>query len=142
MTDELQRLFNSVREDQLKKEKRAKDDSIRILIEKSLGTTYIEDEDGFYVREKYGLVTTRLRDWGTFREAILKDTPDYANDLNAMHDVELEMDQALWNDYADWLWRLVDYGDIAYPNKLIVAMASAEQKAEAYLRTVGKWVEE
>jgi hypothetical protein len=68
--------------------------------------------------------------------------PDYCNDLNAMREVELAMDSDHYQEYAEWLWRLVDEGEIAYPNDLIVAMASAAHRAEAYLRTIDKWVGE
>jgi hypothetical protein len=67
--------------------------------------------------------------------------PDYLNDLNAMHEVEKLLTQEHYDAYADWLWELVDSGTIAYPNKLIVAMATARQKAEAFLRAIGKWEE-
>jgi hypothetical protein len=71
--------------------------------------------------------------------------PDYCNDLNAMHEVvcklpdgeprdcylrELQIVTQTWekvdnDDDDDWLWHS--------------ANATARQRAEAYLRTIGKW---
>jgi hypothetical protein len=71
--------------------------------------------------------------------------PDYSNDLNAMHEVvsklldgeprdcflrELQIVTQTWekvdnDEDDDWLWHSVN--------------ATARQRAEAYLRTIGKW---
>jgi hypothetical protein len=60
--------------------------------------------------------------------------PDYLNDLNAMH----EATQSLKKDQLRW-----------YRNRLIELTgtfeaidATAPQRAEAFLRTIGKWEEE
>lgn len=68
--------------------------------------------------------------------------PDYCRDLNAMHEAE----QALANmnildrvdlrpDYTNMLW-FISAKDGGYP-----LMATALQRAEAFLRTIGKWRE-
>lgn len=62
--------------------------------------------------------------------------PDYLNDLNAMHDAEpvLGTKQSLqWHRYVDWLINLC--ADSA--NTPIDA--SADQRAEAFLRTLNLW---
>jgi len=61
--------------------------------------------------------------------------PDYLNDLNAMHDAE----QVLFGRN--------DWSACKYDNYLDVATSSwkwnatASQRAEAFLRTIGKWEE-
>ena len=63
--------------------------------------------------------------------------PNYCNDLNAMHEAEkvLTDDQCVF--FRTHLReRLEDY-----PASLYVWHANARQRAEAFLRTVGKWEE-
>lgn len=55
--------------------------------------------------------------------------PDYANDLNAMHEAE----DVLANDSIRCA--ITDY------ELLIEKRSTARQRAEAFLRTVGKWKE-
>lgn len=58
--------------------------------------------------------------------------PDLPNDLNAMHEVENEIErQGLWISYCKELEKLVK-------NPIT---APAQQRAEAYLRTKGLWKE-
>src|SRR4051812_24108178 len=58
--------------------------------------------------------------------------PDYLHDLNAIHEAEkvLGMDQR--TDYI----RVLNAGDFGYRR---LAFATAAQRAEAFLRTLGKW---
>jgi hypothetical protein len=68
-----------------------------------------------------------------------KHLPDYCNDLNAMHDAEKVLigdepeNSELWCDFQT---NLV----IACPAYLSYH-ATASQRAEAFLRTIGKWEE-
>ena len=68
-----------------------------------------------------------------------KHLPDYCNDLNAMHDAEKVLigdepeNSELWCDFQT---NLV----IACPAYLSYH-ATAAQRAEAFLRTIGKWEE-
>ena len=70
--------------------------------------------------------------------------PDYLNDLNAMHEAEkiLKDDQNL--DYSEHLENttVISMGTNyhCYLQRLI--SATARQRAEAFLRTLGKWEEE
>lgn len=61
--------------------------------------------------------------------------PNFLNDLNAMHSVEEETvwkDAELWKKYCAELAKLSD--------SLAPALhAAAAQRAEAFLRTIGKW---
>jgi predicted Zn-dependent protease len=69
------------------------------------------------------------------------EVPDYLNDLNAMHEAEGMLLAKCGNDPQDDLW--VDY----LANLLMAAPlclrehATAAQRAEAFLRTIGKWEE-
>ena len=65
--------------------------------------------------------------------------PNYLNDLNAMHDAEelfyaksdtLEGAERM-RDYSKWLCRIAKYP----------LHATATQRAEAFIRTIGKWEE-
>ena len=59
--------------------------------------------------------------------------PNYCTDLNAMHEAEKYLEADSWYDYAlrlnevCWHWALIH--------------APARQRAEAFLRTLGKWEE-
>lgn len=55
--------------------------------------------------------------------------PDYLNDLNAMHEAEKTLKAIQWDAYCDWL------GGSLYD----CAHASAASRADALLRTIGKW---
>jgi hypothetical protein len=69
----------------------------------------------------------------------LPSPPDYLNDINAMHEAERMLFAKCGNDPQDDLW--VDY----LANLLMAAPlclrehATAAQRAEAFLRTIGKW---
>lgn len=59
--------------------------------------------------------------------------PDYLNDLNACH----EMEKVLTNDQRD------DYmGWIDDDREFEFITATAQQRAEAFLKTIGKWKED
>jgi hypothetical protein len=76
---------------------------------------------------------------GRFRpDTIPSAMPDYLNDLNAMHEAEkvLQQHMAKWWNYTSQL---------AAANSALgtggEAHATAKQRAEAFLRTIGKWEE-
>jgi len=62
--------------------------------------------------------------------------PDYLNDLNAMHEVEKAFGncEIEWHKYAAILLRCIE------PHRHAIH-ATAAQRAEAFLRTIGKWEE-
>ena len=80
-----------------------------------------------------------------------KHLPDYVNDLNAMHAVEEHaihnlMDADEWSEYGMLLKRshphgLFLNGEVDYHDLATVCHATATQRAEAFLRTIGKWEE-
>ena len=57
--------------------------------------------------------------------------PDWCNDLNAMHEAEKTLTSAQLLDYIAFLF------DTCYE----ATVATARQRAEAFLRTLGKWEE-
>jgi len=59
--------------------------------------------------------------------------PDYYNDLNAMHEAERGMGNYQW-------WKFVSHlTDICGGGTALGISATAPQRAEAFLRTIGKW---
>jgi hypothetical protein len=62
--------------------------------------------------------------------------PDYLSDLNAMHEAEetFQDNATLWHKYASII-------DKDYVNQPYTIGAAAAQRAEAFLRTVGRWEE-
>ena len=77
-------------------------------------------------------------------KSIYVPVPDYLNDLNAMHEAEkiLNEKQAVW-----YLQKLTQVRFKAGVSGMIGCMidktvfATASQRAEAFLRTIGKWKE-
>lgn len=61
--------------------------------------------------------------------------PDYCNDLNAMHEAEklLNKKGAERRIYIAMIYKLVGY------HSYDVCHATAAQRAEAFLKTIGKW---
>ena len=70
-----------------------------------------------------------------------KPVPNYPFDLNAMHEVEniLNADQMVSYDYH--LDRVVGNGRQGLNIEYFLWSATASQRAEAFLRTIGKWEE-
>jgi len=72
--------------------------------------------------------------------------PDYLTDLNAMHEAEkvLRNDQFHYTAYWRHLFQVVAgkawAGDIGYFH-FEMTHATAAQRAEAFLRTLGKWID-
>ena len=64
--------------------------------------------------------------------------PDYLNDLNAMHEAEKVIPDLVL--YRRFIYLVV----LDYPSNTTnePAFATAAQRAEAFLRTIGKWVSE
>ena len=65
------------------------------------------------------------------------DVPDYINDLNAMHEAEKVIPDEQWVDYYDYLL------DTTKPRFVLrdTVTATAAQRAEAFLRTLGRWTD-
>jgi hypothetical protein len=61
--------------------------------------------------------------------------PSYCNDLNAMHEAEMTLPTLPDNRRSEFRWRL---GLISVQ----AIHATARQRAEAFLKTLGKWEEQ
>ena len=71
--------------------------------------------------------------------------PDYLNDLNAMHEAEKVLTEDQLSDYGAFLKGKDNESVSLYAPEhreiAKVAMASAAQRAEAFLRTLNLWIE-
>ena len=106
----------------------------RIAIAKSVG---IHLHDGDHAPSNYTFVS---------------DLPDYLNDLNAMHEVEKTLTDEQRKVFVKNLNIYHPSADIHYPDTnarhyfselrtevFSLVHTTAAQRAEAYLRTIGKW---
>lgn len=99
----------------------------RIAIAESVGWTEISDWGAGGINGKHPT--------GPWVEVI----PDYLNDLNAMHEVEKMLTNRQKEKYLDILSDFTEgRRDTSYVWHDTV-FATAAQRAEAYLRTIGKW---
>lgn len=72
--------------------------------------------------------------------------PDYLNDLNAMHEAEEAINPFLRNDYLATLWKVTGneqhsanfWTEYNFRGFYACAHSTAAQRAEAFLRTIGK----
>ena len=64
--------------------------------------------------------------------------PDYLNDLNAMHEAEKVLENLQEAAFRGWLWLAHNQPEF----RCRIVHATAAQRAEAFLRTIGKWEEE
>ena len=70
------------------------------------------------------------------RDATGKRVANYLNDLNAMHEAEMVLTHEQRIDHMEWLGMCSDdYGHKVWA----YVHATAAQRAEAFLRTLGKW---
>jgi len=76
-------------------------------------------------------------EWLCPQGKIRNSLPDFMSDLNAMHEAEKSLpdndDAGSRHDYRLMLMEICQQGGSAF--------ATAAQRAEAFLRTLGKWVE-
>ena len=82
--------------------------------------------------------------WKTeYRDAVSSVTalPDYLNDLNAMHDAEKVLTNEQDLEYSEALEQVVEGRFVTNNAEDMrrLRSATAAQRAEAFLRTIGKW---
>jgi hypothetical protein len=87
---------------------------------------------------------TVLNEKGFFVTQHAQSAPNYCNDLNAMHEAE-ELSVINLHDYGMHLYQIVVPLETRVfvkndPN-VYIWHATARQRAEAFLRTLGKWEE-
>ncbi len=104
----------------------------RIVIAKSVGWT------GIYYNPVHG-------GWMGTRPKEDRDSYyllDYLNDLNAIHEAEKATfcNSMLWDIFVERLCDVTEAVNVSMIDALIITnRATAAQRAEAYLRTIGKW---
>lgn len=76
-----------------------------------------------------------IKPWDGKRELYSKimNMPNYCGDLNAMHEAEKLLRPPFWKDYSIWQIYIDHFEEDPH--------ATAAQRAEAFLRTLGKWRE-
>jgi hypothetical protein len=78
-----------------------------------------------------------------FKKGELVFIPDYLNDLNAMHEAEKVLTK---NKSMEYAFRLADSwilnGEDKQPDLVRGFCATAAERAEAFLKTIGKWEDE
>lgn len=84
-------------------------------------------EDGVYMWTANGIDCTCYELW------------DWANDLNAMHEAEKTLKG--YEQIHTYVWHLNNRKDWETDFKLMEVHISARDRAEAFLRTLGKWEE-
>lgn len=71
--------------------------------------------------------------------------PNYCNNLNAMHEAEATLNYEQGEQFEDELCDICDmenrHKEYPLSFRFAVAHATAQQRAEAFLKTVGKWKE-
>lgn len=70
--------------------------------------------------------------------------PDYLADLNAMHEAEKVLTLNQWVNYIKHLSEITGAGaqSLRLQQCRLAISATAAQRAEAFLRTIGKWEED
>lgn len=81
---------------------------------------------------------TKLTRTGHFKVSY-ENPPDYCNDLNAIHEAEKTLKG--YEQIHTYVWHLNNRKDWETDFKLMEVHISARERAEAFLRTLGKWKE-
>jgi len=106
----------------------------RIAIAEACGWTCILDDP-----ERPAIGRLIGRHGGREYEAL----PNYPNDLNAMHEAVSLLPEEDKHAYAvilaDMLWLPTNWGWQDWRDTLSISEATTTQRAEAFLRTIGKW---
>ena len=113
-----------------------KEEQQRIRIAEACGWTAEQDSNGYWraANKKHG---NAVELWLSERSVWSVGIPDYLNDLNAMHEAE-ELCGEVFSikscEYDDWLSCVIGHDQ--------TWRATAAQRAEAFLKTLGLWEEE
>jgi hypothetical protein len=106
----------------------------RIAIAQACGWKLKSDELGPMWSWQNEFLTHRIK-WVTHKEMASQGVlPDYLNDLNAMHKAEESLHGNQYVEYTNLL--------IEIEGSLFGIRATAAERAEAFLHTIGKWVSE
>ena len=103
------------------------DEQINQAIAEACGWTDIHDSGPWHNHALWGYPPMKPGQGGNAYKYLL----DYCTDLNAMHEAERGLTQAQTDEYIAVLF------DATYE----ACLATARQRTEAFLRTLGKWEE-
>lgn len=117
---------------------------MNIAIAEACGLDVIQNPHGYKDRPeawKTGFFTPKAAkqrriSWPS--SATVKVIPDYCNDLNAMREAEETLAESLQEKYLDNLYSVCN-PDSMYKDTWKMNRATARQRAEAFLETLGKW---
>jgi hypothetical protein len=116
------------------KEKRMTDQEINQAIAEHCGWVRVK------AHRDYGWQTEH---WHDPKDECFLCLPDYCSDLNAMADaINALPSDGTWDRFVEQLKRVCHW-DVGSPTvqMMLVINATARQRAEAFLRTLGKWHE-
>jgi len=114
----------------------------RIAIAEACGWTATVDDDQFWRATRAdGSMTSDL--WCSMSSVWNVGIPDYLNDLNAMHEAEKVLTEEQDLEYSEALEQVVEGRFVTNNAEDMrrLRSATAAQRAEAFLRTIGKWEE-
>ena len=69
----------------------------------------------------------------------LENLPRYTTDLNACHEMEKGLTNEQLHSYVKVLRDIVERDELQGPGRSYICLATAAHRAEAFLRTIGKW---
>jgi hypothetical protein len=101
----------------------------RIAIAEACGWKNYDHPDVMQLKHEW----TMPEKWCMDPKGVLRfnhNRPDYLNDLNSMHDAEKILDFNQLRDMED---------SVSFRFAVLPFHATASQRAEAFLRTIGKW---
>jgi len=121
-----------------------KPEAQRIAIAEACGVTIREEQDGSGLWSAEGPRWSSYKTGLSLNHAQRVSLPDYLNDLNAMHEAEKGLTPEQRDTYICHLGTVVGHWDIFEDIGAVdaIATATAAQRAEAFLRTIGKWTDE
>lgn len=111
------------------------DEQINAAIAEACGWTEIQDSGVWHHHKLWGYPPLKPGQGGNSFQYL----PDYCTDLNAMHEAEKILAPKSWNNFSDKWW---DYhNNLQRVTEGRAIYATARQRAEAFLRTLGLWKE-
>jgi hypothetical protein len=101
------------------------------------------------IAESMGLIITEHEIYGLVDQGGVQ-MPSYTSDLNAMHEVTQTLSESQMLQFTERLMRIIynddklriEGGAVSRHTTATMIHATARQRAEAYLRTIGKWKEQ
>ena len=105
------------------------DEQINIAIAEACGWNDVQRPNNEFGRRAYGWMRTEHGN-----RTLETQIPNYCNDLNAMHEAEKRMRSGDWTRYCQYL---AEYGGGTV--RFVSVHATAQNRAKAFLKTIGKW---